>query len=375
MQRTVKIKLPENQDLITTLEISSIITQSINDVGNIVGTYNKGNLHKLTYKKLRKAYPFFPSGLLQTVRDVASEQLKRNKLKKSKFKQFTSLRMDKRNLRVNLEHKIISISSINGRLKLNFSSHKQLEKFRDWKAVAGTLSYKKNKLFLNLVVEKKHDRNIKKFKKVERGLFLGIDRGINNIIVCNNNLFVNSKRLKNIKGRYQYLKKVLQKKDTKSAKRKIKKISGKEKRFVSDTNHCLTKQLVNSDFKIFVLENLGIEKKKKNGKKFNKKLGSWSYKQFSKYLEYKSEEKDKVVVYVKPDYTSQDCSKCGFRKKSNRNGNQFKCKRCGFELHSDLNASRNIVNIGISNINRLSVNQPNVALKKSYKPIISMVGS
>lgn len=84
-----------------------------------------------------------------------------------------------------------------------------------------------------------------------------------------------------------------------------------------------------------------------------------------------------LVIYVKPNYTSQDCSECGFRKKSNRKGNKFKCGRCGFELHSDLNASRNIANNGISNISRLDVNQPKVTLSKirSYKPIISMVGS
>ena len=195
MQRTIKVKLENNEDLINTLEISSIITQTINDVGSMEKTFNKSDLHKLTYKKLRKAYPYFPSGLLQTVRDVASEQLKRNRLRRSSFKQFTSLRLDKRNLRINLEHKLISISSINGRLKFEFKSHKQLDKYKEWKAIAGTLSYRKNKLFLNIIVEKETRKLNLRSINIEKDL-LGIDRGINNILVCSNNQFFNSKNLK-----------------------------------------------------------------------------------------------------------------------------------------------------------------------------------
>jgi len=51
-------------------------------------------------------------------------------------------------------------------------------------------------------------------------------------------------------------------------------------------------------------------------------------------------------------------------------------------LHSDLNASRNIANLGKSEISRLYVNQPIVAsdetkkvVKDSYKPTIEMVGN
>lgn len=374
MQRTIKIKLERNEDLINTIEISSIITQTINDVGNIERTFNKSNLHKLTYKKLRKTYPYFPSGLLQTVRDVASEQLKRNKLRRSCFKQFSSLRMDKRNLRINLEHKLISISSINGRIKLNFNSHKQFDRYKDWNAIAGTLSYRKDKLFLNIIVEKETPKINLGSINTEKDI-LGIDRGINNILVCSNNQFFNSKNLKKIKGKYQYLKQVLQRKGTKSAKRKLKKISGKETRFVSDTNHRLSKLLAESDFKVFVLENLKDMKKKKNGRRFNRKLGGWSFKQFENYLAYKLEEENKLLILVNPKYTSQTCSKCGYKDKSNRKQNNFQCKRCGYELHSDLNASLNIAQLGKSFLSRLPVNKPIVATQVSYKPIISMVGN
>ena len=82
MQRTVRIRLQTNNHLIETITLANEIFRWILKVGYSNKTYNKAVLHKLTYKKLRKKYPQFPSALLQTVRDVASEALKATKLKK-----------------------------------------------------------------------------------------------------------------------------------------------------------------------------------------------------------------------------------------------------------------------------------------------------
>lgn len=370
MQRTIKIKLENDNDLIETIRIFSKARQYVNDIGFKKKIYNKNKLNKLTYKKIKKLYPNLPTGLIQTARDVASESIKREKCKRPiKVKEFSSVRLDKRNLRVDLKHHLISISSINKRKKITFQTHKIVEKYKNWSAIAGTLCYKQKQLYLNLVVEKENPQinlgsiNIKKN-------ILGIDRGINNILVCSNNMFYNSKNLKEIKGKYQYLKKVLQKKGTKSAKRHLKKISRKETRFVSDTNHRLSKWITNSDFKVFVLEDLKDMKHKKNGRRFNKKLGSWSFRQFETFLKYKCEEKKKLVISINPKYTSQTCSKCNNIKKANRKGNNFKCLKCGYELHADLNASKNIAELGKSIFSRLSANQPIVVPMATTSPLI-----
>ncbi|PIN88534.1 hypothetical protein COU61_04540 [Candidatus Pacearchaeota archaeon CG10_big_fil_rev_8_21_14_0_10_35_13] len=358
MQRTIKIKLVEDNDLIETIRIFSKARQYVNDIGFKKKIFNKNKLNKLTYKKIKKLYPNLPTGLIQTARDVASESIKREKCKRHiKVKEFSSVRLDKRNLRVNLEHKLISISSVNGRKKITFQTHRLIEKYKDWKPIAGMLCYKQKQLYLNLVVEKDSPQINLGGIQVEEDI-LGIDRGVNNILVCSNNLFYNSKHLKKIKGKYQYLKAVLQKKDTKSAKHHLKLLSGKETRFVSDTNHRLSKWIANSDFKVFVLENLKDMKHKNNGRRFNKRLGSWSFKQFETYLKYKAEERQKLVISVNPKYTSQTCSHCGYKDKLNRKRSNFKCLQCRYELHADLNASRNIAELGKPIFSRLLVNQP-----------------
>ena len=381
MQRTIKIKLNKNDDLIKTMKIFSNIVKIINSIAVENKTRNKTELHNLSYSLIRKKFPDFPTGLIQTARDIVCEQLKREKhFRKFNFKEYTSIRYDKRNLRVNLEHNLISISSIIGRIKINYKDNQQSLKYKDWKVNAGTLKYINNELYLNMVVEIETPKL--KINDIPATNFIGLDRGIKNIAVGSNNQFFSSNKLKNVKGKYQYLKKVLQSQGTKPARKKLKIISRKERRFVSDVNHCLSKNLASSDFKVFVIEDLKKINNSFKGKLFNRKLGNWSFKQFETYLNYKLENLGKILIKVNPKYTSQKCFKCNHIEKSNRDGAVFKCKKCGYELHSDLNASRNIVKLGISEFNRLYVNQPIVALNdvgkttdNSYKPTNSLVGN
>jgi len=68
-------------------------------------TYNKNKAHIEIYSSLRNQYPNLPSGLLQSIRDMALESIKANKFKFKPFKTKTSgVRFDKRccSLRGNL---------------------------------------------------------------------------------------------------------------------------------------------------------------------------------------------------------------------------------------------------------------------------------
>jgi len=190
---------------------------------------------------------------------------------------------------------------------------------------------------------------------------LGIDVGIKNIATLSNNIFFNSKKLRNIKGKYQKQKSDLQSKGTKSYKRKLKLISGKENRFVKNVNHIISKQIVNLPYTLFAMENIKHIKTKRLNKTMRKNIGNWSFRKLMSFLEYKAERLGKSVIYINPRYTSQECSHCGFTDKNNRNNNLFHCNECGYELHADLNASRNIARIGISDFVQGAVNHPNVA--------------
>ncbi len=110
---------------------------------------------------------------------------------------------------------------------------------------------------------------------------LGIDRGLRNPAVCSNNVFFNSKELKRVKGKYAHLRAQLQAKGTHSALRKLRKVAGRERRFVACENHKMTKQIASMPFKTFVLEDLkGINSKRTPNWQLRRDLNQWAYYEF-----------------------------------------------------------------------------------------------
>lgn len=72
-------------------------------------------------------------------------------------------------------------------------------------------------------------------------------------------------------------------------------------------------------------------------------LKNWSYYDLQTKIKYKAKEVGIDIVYIKPKYTSQRCSKCGYIDKENRNKQaSFVCLKCGFKANADYNASQNI---------------------------------
>lgn len=152
-----------------------------------------------------------------------------------------------------------------------------------------------------------------------------------------------TKHLHAVERRYAHTKATLQSKGTRSAKKRLKKISGKEKRFRQDFDHCVSKQLANrDDVKCYVLEDLNGLRSTNRGKKMNKWLHKWSTFRFQTFLEYKCAMNGIEVQYVNPKYTSQRCSMCGNIDKDARNRNKYRCACCGHTEHADINASKNI---------------------------------
>jgi len=199
---------------------------------------------------------------------------------------------------------------------------------------------KSKRIFIMVQVNIKDKEVIKK----EDAKVLGIDIGIKNIAILSNNIFFNNKHVRELKGRYQYLMRKLQHLGTRSAHRKLKKLSGRERLFVRDVNHTILKKIVSLPYDVFALEALNPAYMRENGhsRRFRKMLGSWSPAELQKFMEYKAQDAGKFLIYVNTNYTSQRFSKCSHIDKNNRYGSVFKCKNCGFELHADLNASRNI---------------------------------
>jgi putative transposase len=66
---------------------------------------------------------------------------------------------------------------------------------------------------------------------------------------------------------------------------------------------------------------------------------------FITLLSLKAVNAGRKVLGVDPNYTSQDCSRCGHRQKV-RIGHAYICANCGMDMHRDVNAAINILNRG-----------------------------
>ena len=180
---------------------------------------------------------------------------------------------------------------------------------------------------------------------------MGVDVGINHLAVATTtdkkNKFFRGGGIKNVRNVYEKQRERLQKKGTRSAKRMLKHLSGREKRLMRDINHVVSKEVVafakENEVGIIGMEDLNkIRERTKVRRKQRYRHNSWAFRQLQTFIEYKAKEAGMNVVYVGPKHTSQTCPRCKHISRNNRKGREFRCEVCGYELNADLVGARNI---------------------------------
>jgi len=367
MNRTISVKIAvaDNKNYLSFMETCSEIFNLYVDWAFKNKTYSKQKCHEALYFVLREQYPEIPSGMIQTIRDVAMEAVKAQKFKRKPYKKkHSSIRYDLRTM--TMRGNLLSFSDGKHRSKclINIPDHFK-DIFENWKFCGGSIIYEKGQkqFYANLIYKTETPEPIVNEEVI------GIDRGIYNLVVLSNGEIIDSKIVRDHQRKCLYNRKKIQAKGTKSAKKKLRKLSGSEMRFSKDINHCISKKLANYNCGTFVLEDLkGIRKQKSYSKKANKWLSSWPFFQFDMFLTYKCESVGKKVVKVDPKYTSQQCSNCGKIEKSSRNKSIYHCIHCGHHQHADINAAINIKNKYILSVTskmsteQAAVNQPIVSV-------------
>ena len=252
----------------------------------------------------------------------------------------------------------LSLNTIEGRItvKCNTKAHEQFfdEKSHEkkWKFGTGRIVVKNNKWYFYISATKSFAES-----SIDHTI-VGIDRGLRYPVYAadtNGNSYSESgEELRKKRDKYQKTRRSLQSKNTKGAKRVLKRISGRENRWMADVNHCTSKTLVEryapgTRFIVEDLTDVSFDEKNMHTKEQTYELRSWTFYDLEMKLEYKAHMKHCKLDRVSAKYTSQRCPKCGTIRKESRNRDKhiYSCPVCKFTANDDYTAALNIMQLGV----------------------------
>ncbi len=178
---------------------------------------------------------------------------------------------------------------------------------------------------------------------------LGVDLGIVNLATDSEGEHFTGAIVSIVRKRYHLRRQRLQKVGTRNAKRRIRRMGRREARFQKDTNHCISKKLVQKavvSCKAIALEDLnGIRERVTVRHEHRYERHSWAFFQLRAYITYKAAWAGVPIHLVDPRNTSRTCSHCGHCEKANRKSqSEFLCRNplCRQAMNADHNAAINI---------------------------------
>lgn len=327
--------------------------------------YQKVQLHHIVYRGQREALPDFSSQLVIRAIGVVSDsyKVKRNRHQQNYFKKTSAVVYDDRVITFR-DSGTVNIWTNDGRMEIPIQVYDK-ERFQYRKGQVD-LVYQNGNFYLLCTLD------IPTQDKYDAKGVIGIDLGVKNIAVTSQGDVFSGEHIEKKRKQYHSHRQRLQKRGTRSARRRIKTSGRKESRFRKDVNHVISKLLVTKAKALgyaLALEELTHINKRVTVRRVNRsERMSWAFAQLRSYIQYKAELYGVPLAIVPAHYTSQTCSECGHCSKENRKSQAlFLCVSCGHTESADFNASKNIANLGEQSISLLLA-QPSAELVASHTP-------
>jgi transposase len=392
---TAKLKLITTPEQFAALRTTQL---AYRDALNAVSSYafeqgktsNVTRLHKGMYAELRARY-HLPSQLACSVERQVSATYKglwtklkknaehrRKKITKKRFKgldqppRYSSPTMHytyERDYTFQRDQQV-SLSTLNGRIRVSYQGYEKHTALIGQGARIGDakLWYDRPKkqfyLLVSLMVDLP-EPTCEHFTDV-----VGVDVGIRYLAVTSTSTgkasFHPGKQVRHKANHYARVRKRLQQKGTRGAKRRLKRIEQRERRLKLQANHQISKQIITQHPHALIgLEQLtdirertkrrkrrrkkhgkGYERVSPKARKANRVYSQWSFAVLHAHLSYKAALAGALAIKVDADYTSKRCPMCGHTADENRprKGLLFVCQNpnCRYTLHADLIGARNI---------------------------------
>lgn len=311
-------------------------------------TFRQYDVHKFSYQDLRAQFQLSAQVAIRCIAKVADAYKLDQKTQRT-FRRHAAQPYDERILRFVCDEKI-SLWLLSGREKIGYVGGEHQRRLLAHRKGEVDRMFVRGKGYLTAVCDVDDPKLL-----TSEGM-LGVDFGIVNIATDSlGNQHCGSK-IEAYPERYAKRRATVQRVGTKAAKRRLRRISGRQRRFQKHENHCISKRIVStaerSRFAIALEDLKGIRARVKASKAQRRRLHNWGFGELRAFIEYKAKRAEVPVVTVDPRYTSQQCHACGCIDKRNRQTqSEFRCVECGHSNHADHNAAGNIAR-------RATVTQP-----------------
>ena len=303
-------------------------------------TFGQYALHKIGYVQTRERFGLTAQAAVRCIAKVA-DAYKLDRDTQRHFRPDAAQPYDDRIIRFVKDGSAVSLWTIEGRMvvPIVMGEHQ-----------ARLMAYRKGEVDLCLVRGKwilAATCDVPETEEFEAEDWLGVDLGIVQLAVDSDGKPYSGADVERVRRHQQKRRSGLQKCGTKGAKRRLRKLAGRQARFQKHTNHCIAKAVVMDAERTsrgIALEELkGIRQRVTARSNQRARLGNWGFAQLGAFVSYKAKRAGVPVVFVDPRYTSRQCAACGCIDKKNRtNQATFRCVSCGHTANADSNAAINI---------------------------------
>jgi putative transposase len=327
--------------LLHTLEAANAACNSISTLAWQTRTFGKFALQKACYEQIREQFGLAAQMTIRALAKVA-DAYKLDKKVKRQFRPHAAIAYDDRILSFALPKSEVSLWTLNGRQAISFVCGERQRRLLATRQGESDLLFQRGQWYLLVTCE------IEEAEPKDVDDVLGVDLGIVNLATDSDSESHSGEQVERKRQWYARRRAALQAVGTKSAKRRLRQLSGRQRRFQKDVNHRISKRLVakaeRTKRAIAVEELSGIRQRARaRGPEQRARHSNWAFGQLRQFISYKARRAGVAVIAVEARNTSRTCPVCGHCEKANRRSQaEFCCVVCQHQAPADVNAAVNI---------------------------------
>src|SRR5512145_684657 len=335
MRLTASIQLlpsPEQASVLRrTLETANVACDYISQVAWASKTFRQFAIHKLSYHAVRETFGLAAQLAVRCIGKVA-DAYKRDRKTQRMFQPLGAVPYDDRILSYNMVGSEVSIWTCDGRQAIPFVCGERQRTLLATQRGETDLACIRGTWYLFVACE------VETPEPLDAEGALGIDLGIVTLATDSDGESFSGQPIERRRQWYQARRQALQQVGTKSAKRHLNRLAGRQRRFQKDTNHHISKRLVakaERTTRVIALEQLtGIRTRARvRGPQQRARHSNWAFAQMRAFIAYKAQRAGVRVALVDPAYTSQRCSACKHTERRNRKSQAaFCCVVCNHQI-------------------------------------------